>query len=899
MTHVSKETSSQVPWIALLCLLLIVIIGSAPGAGDQDLVPGEDTAELMGGPVIPADEWYSDLVAEGDPSECDQCTATLGENSSAGEAGQQGATPDDNRNNPLEVILSISSIPLVGEETTVTCTVVSAVDTPGTRVEVSLPPQVDLISGTTSGEWDLAPEVPVTFDMVIKFTKPRDYQIIAKAKSHPEDSRAYAAHDALFLTIGIEQSGPTPPPQYVGSAIPVGAEQPALAPSSEITVEAHNARVSGLNPPPLTREEEAPPGSLAAGTVTVTGGFFYDTKVVGGTISDYRDAETGLVPMQGTLVEIVNYNTKAHLAWTYTDQSGSFSVPITNPYPDPIGFNLYAFMWYNPAHRQDFRVIYQGSTLTGLTDVWAITHTIGVIPSSATTYDIGGWRPIPGSDHLHAFWLYQDLIRMWYSLNDMELGSSTIMWYAAQTPANAAYYNFGSYIFLGGLEFKSADVTVHEFGHNFMWTARGAWSNDCPSPHYINYISAQRCGYTEGWANFLCMAVNGNGIYSWSSGSSLNLDTPTWGTTNWQNGDYCEGRVAGALYDMYDSQNDGYDVYSYGIDQIKTVMRTNTGWDFRSFWNRWLASGYSSNAASCLYQNTISYGMTLTVVSPNGGETWHLGSGPTIQWNYAGDIGPMVTIEVIKGDTVIKTISGYPIGSGGTGSLSLTVPSITPLGADYKVRIKSTSLPGLTDTSNAPFTISSPITVVAPNGGETWVQGTPQTIRWNYVGTPGSTVNIEALKGTSVLTIIPNIPIGLGSFPLTVPYNSPPGSDYRIRVSSTSDSALTDTSNAPFTIKSAITVTSPNGGENWKPGSTHPLTWTYTGNPGAMVKIEAIRGTTVLAVVTPSTSIGSGSYSVFFPYNTPLGTDYRIRITSTTYPGCTDMSNGDFTLSAV
>ena len=102
--------------------------------------------------------------------------------------------------------------------------------------------------------------------------------------------------------------------------------------------------------------------------------------------------------------------------------------------------------------------------------------------------------------------------------------------------------------------------------------------------------------------------------------------------------------MAGGLYDMYDSQNDGYDTYSYGMAPIKAVMRANTGWDFRSFWNRWLASGYSSNAASCLYQNTISYGVPLTVTAPNGGETWHLGTTQTIRWSYAGDIGPTVKI---------------------------------------------------------------------------------------------------------------------------------------------------------------------------------------------------------------------------------------------------------------
>jgi len=195
------------------------------------------------------------------------------------------------------------------------------------------------------------------------------------------------------------------------------------------------------------------------------------------------------------------------------------------------------------------------------------------------------------------------------------------------------------------------------------------------------------------------------------------------------------------------------------------------------------------------------------------------------------------------------------------------------------------------------------ITVKVPNGGETFYQGSTLPMNWSYTGNLGSTVDIAVLKGGSVVKVLPGIPIGAvgsGSYSVTIPPGTLPANDYKIRVTSTSSPAYTDISDGPFTILPAIQVTSPNGGENWTPGSSHTLTWTYTGNPGPAVKIEALWGSTVIGTIpsVPIGSAGSGSYSLTVPLKTPPGTEYRFRVTSTTYPGCSDTSNGAFTISA-
>jgi hypothetical protein len=82
-------------------------------------------------------------------------------------------------------------------------------------------------------------------------------------------------------------------------------------------------------------------------------------------------------------------------------------------------------------------------------------------------------------------------------------------------------------------------------------------------------------------------------------------------------------------------------------------------------------------------------------------------------------------------------------------------------------------------------------------------------------------------------------------------------------------------------------------------GTVHTITWTYAGNAGASVKIELLKGgvlNNVIANAAPIGSGGSGSYAWSIPNKQATGSDYKIRITSTTYSSNTDMSDGAFTI---
>ena len=102
------------------------------------------------------------------------------------------------------------------------------------------------------------------------------------------------------------------------------------------------------------------------------------------------------------------------------------------------------------------------------------------------------------------------------------------------------------------------------------------------------------------------------------------------------------------------------------------------------------------------------------------------------------------------------------------------------------------------------YTMSPTFSVTSPNGGETWVAGTPQTIRWSYTGSPGSHVKIELLKGGVLNRTITNSALtgsaGNGSYTWRIPSTQTAGSDYQVRVTSTSNSPYTDTSDSNFVV---------------------------------------------------------------------------------------------------
>ena len=221
---------------------------------------------------------------------------------------------------------------------------------------------------------------------------------------------------------------------------------------------------------------------------------------------------------------------------------------------------------------------------------------------------------------------------------------------------------------------------------------------------------------------------------------------------------------------------------------------------------------------------TISTPHSVTITSPNGGENWAVGSTQTITWTSTGNLGNLRLRYSIDNGANWITIAVLTTNPGSYAWVVPDAPSST-----CKVRIREIGQPAV-DDSDAVFTIYTPhsVTVTSPNGGENWAVGSVQNVTWTSTGI-FSYVDIALSTNSGVSwTAVANGTANDGSHSITVP--SADSSNCLIRVSETGGS-VSDVSNGVFSIYTphTITVVSPNGGESWLPGSTHPITWTSTG----------------------------------------------------------------------
>jgi hypothetical protein len=186
-----------------------------------------------------------------------------------------------------------------------------------------------------------------------------------------------------------------------------------------------------------------------------------------------------------------------------------------------------------------------------------------------------------------------------------------------------------------------------------------------------------------------------------------------------------------------------------------------------------------------------------TVVEPNGGENWVVGSTRNILWTREHDLAIYAKIELSRdGGGTWETLSAGAL-NGSPFGWKVTAPAST----QCRIRVTSGKTPLIQDTSDEDFNITMPIrraiTVTAPNGGETWIIGSNKAITWTS-RSAGSTVKIEVLRDRMAPQIIAAAAPNTGSLLWVV--SGQASAACRVRITSVQYPTVKDLGDANFTM---------------------------------------------------------------------------------------------------
>jgi len=346
---------------------------------------------------------------------------------------------------------------------------------------------------------------------------------------------------------------------------------------------------------------------------------------------------------------------------------------------------------------------------------------------------------------------------------------------------------------------------------------------------------------------------------------------------------------------------------------------------------------------------------SITVTSPNGGETWKVGETHNITWTSS-NFGSMgVSINLLKpGATGAEYLRNIALNLPNTGTYQWTIPSSVSSGT-YNLMLVSSGGVAVQDYSNNYFTITAATTRIngacgsangvgvasAPSsnlcsaGTASAVGFTYNTNSWTWacLGSNGGTISgnctapIACTESNWTSVLSPSACPSLGlqtktwtkvgtcsggisystSETVSCNYQAPTCTNFTYSswsaCSSSGTQTRTVTASSPsacvggnpirsqacvYTIQPSITITSPIGGEQWVPGSTHNITWTSTGID--LVAINFLRsstGTVAGTVTSMPVSASSGSYSWTIPSTLVNGSDYYLQFIGRNGSGAT------------
>ena len=372
-----------------------------------------------------------------------------------------------------------------------------------------------------------------------------------------------------------------------------------------------------------------------------------------------------------------------------------------------------------------------------------------------------------------------------------------------------------------------------------------------------------------------------------------------------------DGVTTGSI--QVSSSPTGAKIYLDGADTGKVTNTTLTNIAAGSHTVKLTKDGYSDKeqSVSVTAGQTSTVDLTLTkdtitVSQPTAGTTWVKGSSVEIKW------------QVSAGSSVqSRSITAGPLGAGLQNQdrfnaqylrASRDIANQRRTNSEDFVRVQGgkslgrresiRELPGIQGHSGAPASgypllISGGASLFSPNSAANPRLGrqTKDTARVLVI----SKIKIELYKGDTLTETIVSETENDGSYTWQVTSSLANDSDYKVRVSCSTDADVYGESGLITIASSAgtITVTQPAAGAVWKKGLAYYIRWTTS--LGGNVKIDLYKSTDFVKTIT-SSATNDGEYNWTIPTNLTDRSDYYILITSVETDGVNG-SSGNFTIT--
>lgn len=289
----------------------------------------------------------------------------------------------------------------------------------------------------------------------------------------------------------------------------------------------------------------------------------------------------------------------------------------------------------------------------------------------------------------------------------------------------------------------------------------------------------------------------------------------------------------------------------------------------------------------------------LRVVSPNGGENIGNGQEITIPVRIEYIHTGVKNVDIFF--TLDNTVSWTEIISGikSTGAYMWTPPDTSSSLA--RIKIVDSDDASIQDESDSYFNIhkanDGEVLVLFPNGGEQLQAGGSANIRWQTQNVQNIKIEYSQNNGADWETLVASIPTDPGFYNWN-PVPTTQTSHGVIRISDASRSDINDVSNTTFVINNssvvtqAISLITPNGGEIWVAGETHPINWVSSNIEIVTIEYSVDNGNTWQIISANRPNTGTIQWTV--PDETSTSVLVKVRDAFDGEPS--DISNSVFSI---